>query len=391
MGARDRGFVAEAVYGVLHRRRKVEWLMTGADLPAEPGALSHVLAWLVGFGAWNAEDLEHLGFGAAGVSLASRREALAAAELPFAITADLPDALAERFVAEFGEEEAPALASGLHEPASLDLRVNSILATREQAAEKLASDGFAAEPTPFSPDGLRCQGRKPLQSTEVFREGWIEVQDEGSQLISLLLEPKRGERIADFCAGAGGKSLHLATLMGNRGGLYAFDISGKRLKALRERLRRAHLDNIRLSEISGENDPHLERYRGSMARVLVDAPCSNTGTVRRNPDVLWRALDLDTLTALQRRILDAAAKLVAPGGRLVYATCSLLREETEGVVAGFLAANADFRTVPANEIFQRLGVKIPDAVTPEGFMRLLPHRHHTDGFRAAVLERKQDG
>ena len=128
-----------------------------------------------------------------------------------------------------------------------------------------------------------------------------------------------------------------------------------------------------------------------MARVLVDAPCSNTGTVRRNPDVLWRPLDLDTLTALQRRILDSAAKLVAPGGRLVYATCSVLREETEGVVAAFLAAYPDFCIVPASEIFQRLGVNIPDAVTPDGFMRLLPHRHRTDGFRAAVLERRNEG
>jgi 16S rRNA (cytosine967-C5)-methyltransferase len=409
MGKRDRGFVADAVYGVQHRRRKIEWALAGTEGPVEtlggqgrpphppvfggagalvePTGLAHVLAWLTGFGGWSAADLQELGFGEAGAALAARWESFDEGAVAFAVRADLPDELAARLVGEFGEAEAASLARGLHEPASLDLRVNGLRATREQAAARLAEDGFAAEPTPFSPDGLRCRGRKPLQATGAFREGWIEVQDEGSQLIGVLADPKPGERVADFCAGAGGKTLHLATRMQNRGGVFAFDVSAKRLKALRERLRRAHLDNIRLSEIADESDPHLERYRGSMARVLVDAPCSNTGTARRNPDALWRPLDLEALTALQSRILAAASRLVAPGGRLVYATCSLLREETEDVVGTFLASNSEFRIVHAGSILESKGIDISGAVTAEGYLRLLPHLHRTDGFRAAVLER----
>jgi 16S rRNA (cytosine967-C5)-methyltransferase len=446
MGGRDRAFVAETVFGVLHRRRQLDTVIAAAcmapqfvpqsvatdgggilgprpptpspygeekrgrssgageaaDSPppfAERGREGEVAAWrlspglayalahVVAFGGWTTEALAQRGFAEAGAALAAHLGAARDPALPFAVRANLPDWLAGRLLAELGEAEAWALAKALHQPAPLDLRVNPLRATRETAAEALAEAGFAVELARYSPAGLRCQGRKPLQSTRPFREGWIEVQDEGSQLVSLLLEPRRGQRLADFCAGAGGKSLHLAVLLENAGSVEAFDVSARRLAALRQRLRRARLDNIRARRISGEEDLLLGRFAGKMAAVLVDAPCSGTGTIRRNPDILWRPIDLDELAATQRRILAAAARLVQPGGRLVYVTCSLVRQENEEVVESFLAEHREFRVLPAGEILRRQGVAIEGAETAEGHFRLLPHRHHTDGFRAAVLER----
>ena len=447
MGARDRAFVAEAVYGVLHRRRQLDALLAAArwapPLPPqigpggaassapphppqigpgdEPGSalppppesgpggehaaavqlhssggpgperetgLGYVLAYVLAVGGWSAGALAQRGFPREEAALLPHVGAARDPALPFAVRANLPDWLAGRLVAELGEPEAAALASALHQPATLDLRVNALRATREAALEALLAAGFAAEPTPYSPVGLRARGRKPLQSLPAFRDGWFEVQDEGSQLVSLLLEPRRGQKLADFCAGAGGKSLHLAALLENRGSVDAFDISKRRLQGLRDRLRRAGLDNIRMRWIASEEDPFLARYEGRMDGVLVDAPCSGTGTIRRNPDILWRAIDLEALAAAQGRILAAAAKLVAPGGRLVYATCSLVREENEGVVESFLAAHEAFRLVPAGEVLARQGIALGDAVTKQGLLRLMPHRHHTDGFRAAVMQRE---
>jgi 16S rRNA (cytosine967-C5)-methyltransferase len=211
------------------------------------------------------------------------------------------------------------------------------------------------------------------------------VQDEGSQLLSLLLEPKRQEMVVDFCAGAGGKALHLAALMANTGSVYAFDVSARRLERLKPRLARAGVDNVRRVVIRDERDDRVQRLAGKIDRVLVDAPCSGTGTLRRNPDIKWRALDVQKLAAVQCAILASASTLLKPGGRLVYATCSLLREENEDVVAGFLATHPDFVIVPAAEVLARRHVAlIPDSE----FLRLLPHRHRTDGFFAAVLERR---
>jgi 16S rRNA (cytosine967-C5)-methyltransferase len=213
----------------------------------------------------------------------------------------------------------------------------------------------------------------------------IEVQDEGSQLLSMLLEPKRGEMVMDFCAGAGGKTLHLAALMANTGSLYAMDVSTRRLERLKPRLKRAGVHNVRSVAIASERDPRVQRLQGKFDRVLVDAPCSGTGTLRRNPDIKWRPINLDTLVAQQRAILAAAATLLKPGGRLVYATCSLLREENDEVVEKFLDANSDYSLLPASEIVTRRQVPL---TMDNNALRLLPHRHHTDGFFAAVLERR---
>jgi 16S rRNA (cytosine967-C5)-methyltransferase len=232
---------------------------------------------------------------------------------------------------------------------------------------------------------LRRATREPLFHTAAFRDGLFEIQDEGSQLLSVLLEPRRHEMVVDFCAGAGGKTLHIGALMANSGTLYAFDTVAKRLEKLKPRLKRSGLQNVRTVAIAHENDERVRRLHGKIDRVLVDAPCSGTGTLRRNPDIKWRAIDLAELTAAQTRILDAASGLLKVGGRLVYATCSLLREENDAVVDAFRARHPQFAPVAAAEILARRNIAL---AMPDAALRLTPHRHGTDGFFAAVLERR---
>jgi 16S rRNA (cytosine967-C5)-methyltransferase len=212
------------------------------------------------------------------------------------------------------------------------------------------------------------------------------VQDEGSQILGLLVEPRRSDLVIDFCAGAGGKTLQLGAAMASRGRLYAFDVSDKRLTNLTPRLRRSGLSNVHPQRIDSENDAKVKRLRGKADRVLVDAPCTGFGTLRRNPDLKSRQTEagLAELNAKQRSILEAAGSLVKPGGRLVYGTCSLLEEENEAIVSAFLAAHPDFRVVPCSEVLGRQGINIQGCET---YLQLWPHRHDTDGFFAAVLER----
>jgi 16S rRNA (cytosine967-C5)-methyltransferase len=386
LGVRDRGFVAETVYACLRRRRSLGFLATGTDsLETPAGTL--VAAWLVSKQGWSGRALSDAGFHGNSAAFIEHLRARDPQLLPQAVRADLPDWLYTRLVAQLGEAEALALSAALNEPATLDLRVNTLKATREEAQACLTEAGFPAEPTPYSPTGLRRQERAPLFRTPCFAQGLIEVQDEGSQLLSLLLEPKRSEMVMDFCAGAGGKTLHLASLMANTGSLYAMDISAKRLERLKPRLKRAGVHNVRSIALSGERDPRVQRLAGKFERVLVDAPCSGTGTLRRNPDIKWRPIDLETLVTTQRAILAAAATLLKPGGRLVYATCSLLREENEEVIESFLTTHTGFVALPAAEILARRQIVLPQTGTGTGALRLLPHRHHTDGFFAQVLQR----
>ncbi len=381
MGVRDRGFVAETVYACLREKRVLEHLCApGPAAPADLVAAALVLA------GYSARALEELGYGGDTRALVPRVRALDRAALPFAVRANLPDWLADSLVAQYGETEARALAEALNQPAPVDLRTNTLKATREELRARLAAEGFACDPTPWSPVGLRRAERVPLFRTAAFRDGLFEVQDEGSQLLALLLEPRRQEMVVDFCAGAGGKTLHLGALMGNTGTLYAFDTAGGRLERLKPRLARAGLDNVRAVVIAHERDDRVRRLAGKIDRVLVDAPCTGVGTLRRNPDIKWRRFDLAAIAAEQTRILAAAAALTKPGGRLVYATCSLLREENEDVVRDFLVRHDDFTGVPVNEVLARRHV--PLEMSDEA-LRLYPHRHHTDGFYAAVLDRRR--
>lgn len=305
---------------------------------------------------------------------------------------NLPEWLAAALREQVGSE-FDALAASLNQPAALDLRVNAMKKKREAVLAEIRTAGLVAEPTPYSPLGIRLQGKPNLSKLPAFASGDLEVQDEGSQLLALLLAPKRGEMVADFCAGAGGKTLALGAAMKNTGRLYAFDTSGHRLEAIKPRLARSGLSNVHPVAIAHERDERIKRLAGKLDRVLVDAPCSGLGTLRRSPDLKWRQTP-ETVAAqaeLQQRILASAARLLKPGGRLVYATCSPLPQEDEAVAAAFSAAHPGFQSVPVAQLLAEAHVAQATALCSgeDGrFLRLWPHRHGTDGFFAAVWQKK---
>ena len=379
LGHADRAFVAETVFAVLRRGRSIEARCAGK--------LSDRARLLVALGVtrgWSQREL-------APVLRVSEEEWLAAAkampEADFrpAVRCDLPDWLYDRLENQFGADEVLRLADALNQPAPLDLRVNTVKASREAVLERFAADGIAAVPGSLSPMAIRLRDKPALATHPLFLEGAFEVQDEGSQLLGYLMEPKRGEMVVDFCAGAGGKTLLLGALMKNTGRLYAYDVSDKRLARLKPRLARSGLSNVHPVRIEHERDTRIKRLAGKVDRVLVDAPCSGLGTLRRNPDLKWRQSEDSVLelAVKQAAILEAAARLARPGGRVVYATCSLLAAENEAIVDAFLAAHPEFSLTPAADVLAKHGI------TTEGdTLRLLPHRHHTDGFFAAVLDRK---
>lgn len=303
---------------------------------------------------------------------------------------NLPEWLSEPLQQRLGDEEFWKLAASMNEQAPLDLRVNTLKAKREDVQAGLSAVNIQSAPTPFSPWGVRVPGKPALNKLELFTRGDVEVQDEGSQLLALLLDAKRGEMVVDFCAGAGGKTLALGAAMRNTGRLYAFDISGHRLAALKPRLARSGLSNVYPVQIAHERDERVKRLAGKIDRVLVDAPCSGLGTLRRNPDLKWRQSPqgIEELKVKQLAILSSAARLLKTGGRLVYATCSLLDAENEEIAAAFSAANPQFSLLPADEALAKAHVEDAGGLVENGYLRLWPHRHHTDGFFAAVWEKK---
>jgi 16S rRNA (cytosine967-C5)-methyltransferase len=296
--------------------------------------------------------------------------------------------LYDRIARERSGPELDALARGLLQPAPLDLRVNPRLAKRDEILAAFERDGIAAAATPYSPVGVRLEAKPALQHHPLFLEGKVEVQDEGSQLLAYLVAPRRREMVVDFCAGAGGKTLALGTLMNSEGRVYAFDTAEKRLSNLKPRLRRSGLSNVHPQLIAGAADARVKRLSSKIDRVLVDAPCSGLGTVRRNPDLKWRqgSQAVTEMAAKQRTILDAAARLVKPGGRLVYATCSLLQEENEAIVDAFLDANPRFTQFHCGEILRRQGIELDTGM----YFRVFPHAHGMDAFFAGVLERARE-
>lgn len=381
LGHSDRAFIAEAVYAVLRQRYLLEACCLDEISPRRL-----LLAWLGCVCRLNLREL-------AAITDESERRWLACAkavrveELPVATRLNLPDWLYARLSAQLGAEETAQLAARLNQPAPLDLRVNPLKSDRDTVLARLRAEGIEAEAGAYSPLAIRLPEKPSLARSPLFLDGSIEVQDEGSQLLAYLAHPKRGEMVADFCAGAGGKTLLLGALMRSQGRLYALDVSEKRLAKLKPRLARSGLSNVYPMRIASENDARLKRLAGKFDCVLVDAPCSGLGTLRRNPDLKWRQSEKDVaeLSVKQLSILAAAAKLVRPGGRLVYATCSLLSEENESVVEAFLAARHDFVRTPACAILNEQSIRIEDE--GNGYLRLWPHRHGTDGFFAAVMER----
>ncbi|NML61335.1 RsmB/NOP family class I SAM-dependent RNA methyltransferase [Massilia sp. RP-1-19] len=378
LGGRERGAIAEGVYAVLRNKSFFTDFAGSGNGMRRLAILG--LAEAVGadsLGGLSDEETEFL----------ARIKEIDRTLMPAQKRANLPDWLYEKFVAQYGEEETVTLAEALNQPAPLDLRVNSIKATRDDVMNELALAPITAEPMPFAPLGLRVHKKPSLQNLPLFKSGAIEVQDEGSQVLAQIVGAKRGEMVVDFCAGAGGKTLALGALMRNTGRLYAFDVSEKRLAKLKPRLARSGLSNVHPVQIAHERDVKIKRLAGKVDRVLVDAPCSGLGTLRRNPDVKWRQKP-EAVTEMhdkQIAILDGAARLLKGGGRLVYATCSLLDEENNQVVEQFLAAHDDFELVPMSKVLaeQKIDLEMGD------YLKLLPHKHQTDGFFAAVLERKK--
>jgi len=306
---------------------------------------------------------------------------------------NLPEWLAAPLKAQLGSDFWP-LAEALQQPAPLDLRVNALTDKREEVRKELALAGIASAPTPFSPWGLRVEGKPALARLDAFARGAIEVQDEGSQLLALLLDAKRGEMVVDFCAGAGGKTLAIGATMRSTGRLYAFDTSAHRLDALKPRLARSKLSNVHPAAIAHERDERIKRLAGKVDRVLVDAPCSGLGTLRRSPDLKWRQSpqSVAEFAVRQAAILQSAARLLKPGGRLVYATCSLLPQENEAVAEAFGAAHPGFAPQEVGALLAGLKVEGAAHMTSGGeggsrYLRLWPHRHATDGFFAAVWNR----
>jgi 16S rRNA (cytosine967-C5)-methyltransferase len=382
LGVRERHTLAETTYAVLRRRLLYQHLAQSGK-----GEMERRLAIL----AWCGNE----GFLRAALSPAEQAwlvqvNAIDRNALPDKLRHNLPEWLAERLTASMGEDFWP-LADSLNTAAPLDLRVNTFKARRDDVQAALKDEGVEAMATPFSPWGLRVHGKPALHKLAVFMRGDVEVQDEGSQLLALATDAKRGEMVVDFCAGAGGKTLALGAAMRNTGRLYAFDTSGHRLAALKPRLARSGLSNVYPVQIAHERDERIKRLAGKIDRVLVDAPCSGLGTLRRNPDMKWRQspASVDELRSKQAAILAGAARLLKPGGRLVYATCSLLAEENEAVAQAFTESEKHaFRPLACEEVLARAHVNDAASLVSGDFLRLWPHRHETDGFFTAVWERR---
>jgi 16S rRNA (cytosine967-C5)-methyltransferase len=374
MGARDRAFVAEAVFGVLRRYRYLSAVVPAAN----PRTL--VVAWLIKARGMSGATLEKF----AKPELIQRIRDADTATLPLGVMAELPDWVIGKLQPPLSDADILSLGRALQQPAPLDVRVNILKADREAVRSQLVAEGHAVEATPYSPWGLRFKGHPAINKHPLFLDGTLEVQDEGSQLLALLLGARRGEMVCDFCAGAGGKTLAIGAMMASSGRLYAFDVAEKRLANLKPRLARSGLSNVMPQLLASESDARVKRLAGKLDRVLVDAPCSGLGTLRRNPDLKFRQTPdgVAELTRKQAAILLAASRLLKPGGRLVYATCSLLPEENEAIVEAFLSAGG-FERVPANTILAQHRIPLDTGA----MLKLSPAVHGTDGFFAAVLAR----
>ena len=385
LGARDRAQIAQACFDVLRHLRRYRHDAQMARGPLEQLLAARGLHATLDASARQTVLPAHL------LDWAEQCVAIDPASLPVGLRYSLPDWLIPVI------EDLPegfSYAAALLQQAPLDLRVNTLKATRDDVLEQikamLGDRAVQALATPYSPDGIRLSGHAPVNRWGLFEQGLVEVQDEGSQLLAHLVGPKRGEMVIDFCAGAGGKTLALGALMRSTGRLYAFDVSAARLAKAKPRLARSGLSNVYPVTIRHERDDRVARLKAKAHRVLVDAPCTGLGTLRRNPDLKWRqsGQELERLCEQQASILSQAARCVRPGGLLVYATCSFLPQENERQIERFLAAHPDFALQNAAEL---LPDNVKMATEPDGLLRLRPDREGTDGFFAAAMRRNLGG
>jgi 16S rRNA (cytosine967-C5)-methyltransferase len=400
IGGSDRRAILDHAYAVLRQLAKIDWWI--GEFKSEHG-LPHLerarlIAKLALIDGWTADKIAgSFDGGEYRPKQLNRTERAFAASLegadlragaqPKWVRFEYPDWIEQSLIKRFGPHFEQEMAAQIAEAAT-DIRANALKATREEALAALAAENVKAEPTALSPLGIRLEGRPPMGALKCFQDGLIEVQDEGSQLAALLVDARPGQRVVDFCAGAGGKTLAIAAAMKNKGKIVACDTLKGRVERAGDRLKRAGAFNVERKGLESERDPWVKRHAGGFDRVLVDAPCSGTGTWRRNPDAKWRLQpdELPRLAALQASILDSAQRLVKPGGRLVYATCSILPEENDDQVEAFLARHPDFERVPVAEVWKDvIGTPCPaDGPT----LSLTPLRHGTDGFFVAIMARK---
>ena len=376
LGVNDRTFIADTVFGVLRHFFSLKYI-TGTTIPR-----LLILAYLAKFRGMNLRELKPFITEAEIKQLIKIKE-MELDSLPLTIRTEFPEWLVEKIQAKMLDTNILALGLSFQKQAPLDLRVNTLIANRNDVLTRLSKDGIDASATSYSPIGIRLVRKSTIQSHEMFITGNIEIQDEGSQLLGYLLQPKRGEIVVDFCAGAGGKALMMGALMGSKGRIYAFDVSERRLNRLKPRLKRSGLSNLFPRWISNENDIKVKRLAGKVDRVIVDAPCSGLGTLRRNPDIKLRQTpeSIEEAKRGQEAILVSAAKLLKPGGRLVYATCSFLPEENQEIIENFLAAHTKFTLLNCAELFMQQKIPLDTGM----FLQLYPGEHNTDSFFAAAL------
>ena len=378
LGRQDRAEIAQTVFAVLRHYEKIQTLLT-VPLSAKMVVLCGLMT-VRGFSVSALQDFCNNEEKQLLIDIKQHKNMLSGS---LNIQAELPNWLIDALRLSYTDDEIIKIGQAMSVAAPLDLRVNILKNQRDKVLKQLQDEGFQAASTPFSPWGIRLIDKSSLHKHPLFLDGTLEVQDEGSQLLSLLSGAKRGLTVVDFCAGAGGKTLAMGALMHNKGRLYAFDISEKRLNNLKPRLMRSDLGNVLPQVIENEHDSKLQRLRGKADIVLVDAPCSGTGTLRRNPDIKYRQSPekIARIVEQQSSIFQAASQLVAPNGRLIYATCSLLTVENERQVEQFLQQNPQFTLENANNLLQPY---ISLSSDPP-MLRLNPAQHGTDGFFAAVL------
>lgn len=392
IGSKDRKYIAEMLYQLLRHYARLNWWAEELDVTNDGRGC--VLLWLSLGEGKDGDEIEELfsgeGYGAAilresEVKLLDElaQQTIDTRDMPEAVRAECPDwafaSLKENFSDDFNDEMF-----AMQFEASLDLRVNTLRATRDKVLERLLDDHMDVAKTPYAPNGLRVSGRPAFSMHPLYQQGHIEVQDEGSQILAMLCGVKPGEWVVDFCAGAGGKTMALAAEMQNKGRIWACDTETTRLENARKRLRRADIHCVETKVLNNENDEWVKKHQGKADCVLIDAPCSGVGTWRRNPFARWQNLgpSLEELVAVQERILRSAARLVKPGGRLIYATCSMLPEENALQVKKFMAANPEFKPAPLSRFWSQSQLELDASM-----LQLTPFQHRTDGFFAAVMVR----
>ncbi len=396
MGSKDRFFVGELVYFVLRHGGALQWWLERSKAEVKPRHLV-LLALVLGY-KHSLEEVNHLFTGEkyAPETLSETETTLVSNHIGLNIEKDFMPEWARYNIAEWmeaplraslGDDFSAEMREAMKE-APVDLRVNTLKTSRADVIFALDKEDILCSPTRFAPNGLRLKKRAPIMATKAFKDGWFEVQDEGSQICAALVAAQPGEKVIDFCAGAGGKSLAIAAAMENKGRILAWDTSDKRLNKLPKRLARAGVSTVQLRVIGSEQDAAIKRHAASADWVLVDAPCSGSGTWRRNPDLKWRFTqeDLAEVIKTQAAILSSARQLVKPGGALIYVTCSLLREENEAQLLRFLGENSDFRVESPDKMWDNHLSHEPDVGS---VLRLTPHKDGTDGFFAAILRREQ--